>query len=1095
MKKAAALLLCILIMISVASCGGGNQTGGAPLGSSSSKEGGTTLMIYMIGSDLESKSSAATDDLMEIQDSGVDCSSNNVVVYTGGSTDWQNDLVSADTGMILTLGDDGYEVEDSPKAASMGEPETLTYFLNYCAEKHPADHYALILWNHGNGPLIGYGKDMLFDNDSLTLSEMEQAMQTSPFSGEKKLDWVGFDACLMASAELSCIWEPYASYLVASQEVEPAFGWQYSFLKDLGKTGTTELLSGITENYYTACVDFFEKKGYDDRDTTLACVDLSCAGELKEALNALFAAASKDVVKQYDELATDRVNTRALGRASTGSEYDLVDLNDFSLQLAAKYPTESKKLCDVIEKMVLSNATNAPGLSGMSLYCPFYNKSYYENEWAKTYTDMNVFPDYVGFLQEYAKIWLNGDMQDDYATSETPSVETGSKYTLKLTDDQVKHFASAKYYILKKSGIETFSKVYSSSDVSLKDGVLTADFNGNVIYAHNDFDQYCLPVSLEHDTVGSVTNYSVPVRLDNSQGGSFLTAKIGDEKQDVQFMNCRFVIAADNETGEIAVSALKPYDTEQSGSDLLGGKLEEVDTSDFTTYLFTGQQRSTLTRTDKGVVQGVKDWIPTGYHIWSEMPIADGMEFVYAPLAYGDYSLIFEICDTQGSLYCSEPIDIDTSGVDWLKDETEAKLTSVESDGKFPLLLKEDDTFAIYLDEVENNGSKALTLLAENKTDKKLIYQIDDYILNETVYGSDVTTFYETVEPRTKDYPYNPFLDKEQYGPETIDFGNAVNIGAVKELSSLQFDLKVMGYEDKRTVWMKEPVEVRFMKGKEYKVVDEDDWLYDPLLEKESSPVFGATVKPQTIMEKKDQFRIELLYFGEERSSVKAAYRFTNLSETENANFVCDGISIDNVFCDFGFGQVQLPPGLQQYMRMVKGTEILEQQGIGGIQDMKMCIRSSDDEWKLWQGYGEVEWADVKVDKKSPSPSKLNTGDQVLIDENDVTVRFSGYEKDDYGTKSWNMTLENGRSEGVHLEIVDLVVDGKSYPDASDIAPVYMYRVRTGPGQATAFHISTTMLSTDNTDPKELTFRFCVYDFTGGKVLFKTKETVTLRAE
>ena len=178
-----------------------------------------TLMIYMIGSDLESKSGAASDDLDEIRASGVDLDAVNVIVCAGGCEKWQSDAASADKNTVLKLTENGFEQIESWDAASMGDSATLTKFLDYGVENAPAESYALILWDHGNGPVMGYGKDVLFSNDALTLLEMRKALENSPFGPDRKLDWVGFDACLMASAELACVWSDYTDFLIASQEV------------------------------------------------------------------------------------------------------------------------------------------------------------------------------------------------------------------------------------------------------------------------------------------------------------------------------------------------------------------------------------------------------------------------------------------------------------------------------------------------------------------------------------------------------------------------------------------------------------------------------------------------------------------------------------------------------------------------------------------------------------------------------------------------------------------------------------------------------------------------------------------------------------
>lgn len=1092
MKRSISLLLVIIMLLTLVSCGGSG---------SGSKNGKTTLMVYMIGSDLESKSGSATDDLIEIQDSGIDLNKNNVVIYTGGSSEWQNDRVSGEKNSILTLTNDGYVTEETYAQKSMGEADTLSSFLDYCVKNHAADHYALILWNHGNGPLIGYGKDCLFENDSLSLSEMAKAMESSSFNESNQLDWVGFDACLMASAELACIWEPYAKYLVSSQEIEPAFGWNYSFLKNFGKTGDTELLSSVTENYLTACEDYYQQKGYEDRDITLSCVDLSCASQLEEALNGLFEAAGEDVGSHFDALSAMRVKTRALGRASTGSEYDLVDLKDMSAQFEKDYPDESAQLSDIIDKMVICNSTNAENLCGMSLYYPFYNKSYYEDSWWETYREMGVFSSYIKYLSEYQTKWLGHDMQDAYAVSKMPTAESESVYSLELTEEQEQHFASAKYYIMRKEGKETFAKVYSSSDVTLENGKLISNFDGNVIYAHNDIDDYLLPVTTEYDTVGNNTNYSVKLQLDSSQGGSFLTANIGGEDQDVQFLNCRYLIAANKKDNSIAISALMPYDTEQSGTDLLSGKTEELDISDFTTYLFMEEDKLTVTRTDNGIVKEIDEWLPSDSHLWSEWSIADGLDFVYAPLGYGEYSMFFEICDTQGNLYCSEPIDIDTSKVDWLKHE-EQKTTKVESNGNYPLLLKEDDSMAIYLDKIEDDGREHLTLLAENKSDKKLKYVTEQLCCNDNISCSDGSGPYGVIDAGKKERPYtdvSDYIDTDidiEPTPITFDFGAAQSTGAVKKLTSLQFDLKVTGYEDKKTVWKKETIVVDFKEGSEFKLEPKYSLLSAPILDQELEPVFGAVVKPQTVADN-DQFKAELLCFGmnDSKENINIVYRITNKSEDNNLCIASDGLAIDDIYLEKSM-QLEIPPKMSEYRSLLLYD--LEESHITGMQKLTASFRTGATSYIVWQGYGDVGWYDVKLDKKSDSPSTFDSGSEVLLDENNVKVSLVDFSKNDYDDgKKWTLALECGGEEGAELQMIDLEVNGTKFENNYDWTPVYLYRAHTGPKQKSYFTISTAELSSSIApkDVKNVSFRFAVYNFTGDKLLFESKDTVKLQAK
>ena len=62
-----------------------------------------TIMIYMSGSDLESKAGAATSDINAIIPNEVDLSSLNIILYTGGSTTWHNDLIENNENAIYEL--------------------------------------------------------------------------------------------------------------------------------------------------------------------------------------------------------------------------------------------------------------------------------------------------------------------------------------------------------------------------------------------------------------------------------------------------------------------------------------------------------------------------------------------------------------------------------------------------------------------------------------------------------------------------------------------------------------------------------------------------------------------------------------------------------------------------------------------------------------------------------------------------------------------------------------------------------------------------------------------------------------------------------
>ena len=234
-----------------------------------------TVMVYIVGSNLESRYGAATNDMKEMIGADLDFTRNNLLVYTGGSKRWTSAISNICNSVINMENGEQLEVTaQTSETADMGAAGTLAEFINYCTAHYPAKHYGLVLWDHGAGPLWGYGSDELFGNDSLLLEELKGAMDQTQFNGDSKLDFVGFDACLMGSVESARLWKDYAQYMVGSEELESGRGWDYSFLNTLNGTDDARtIVSAIVEAYGK----YYEnnKSEFFNPDVTLAAMDLS----------------------------------------------------------------------------------------------------------------------------------------------------------------------------------------------------------------------------------------------------------------------------------------------------------------------------------------------------------------------------------------------------------------------------------------------------------------------------------------------------------------------------------------------------------------------------------------------------------------------------------------------------------------------------------------------------------------------------------------------------------------------------------------------------------------------------------------------------
>ena len=88
-----------------------------------------TLMVYLCGTDLESRSKMATSDLQEMINADLS-DKVNLIVYTGGCRAWQNNAVSSKTNQIWQVKNDGIVcLEKDLGNKSMTDPNTLVSFI------------------------------------------------------------------------------------------------------------------------------------------------------------------------------------------------------------------------------------------------------------------------------------------------------------------------------------------------------------------------------------------------------------------------------------------------------------------------------------------------------------------------------------------------------------------------------------------------------------------------------------------------------------------------------------------------------------------------------------------------------------------------------------------------------------------------------------------------------------------------------------------------------------------------------------------------------------------------------------------------------
>ena len=223
----------------------------------------------------------------------------------------------------------------------------------------------MILWDHGAGPVYGYGYDEYNKLSSMSLSELKEALYNSPFNGGNKLELVGFDACLMSSIEVASLMADYSMYMVASQEFEPGSGWNYGFLKDVdSKTSSEDFGRAIVKSFK----DYYAPKK-NVTGISLSLIKLSKVEKVVSYLDTLFEQVDDDLTIDFSQISRSRSNSKSFGRISNEVyHYDLVDLMDLISKLPEKYTKEVSDLKFSINEMVVYQETDLENTNGVSIY-------------------------------------------------------------------------------------------------------------------------------------------------------------------------------------------------------------------------------------------------------------------------------------------------------------------------------------------------------------------------------------------------------------------------------------------------------------------------------------------------------------------------------------------------------------------------------------------------------------------------------------------------------------------------------------------------------------------------------------------------------
>lgn len=332
-------------------------------------DGDWTIFVYLCGSDLESDGGAASSDIEEAfaaKGSG----QVKVVYQTGGSYFWYQNINENRVQRYLLEDGDLTLVDEKPEA-NMGTASTLADFLSWGVSNYPSERMGLILWDHGSGSINGVCFDEQYDYDSLTLGELDHALNQVYDQMTDRFEFIGFDACLMSTLETANVLTPYARYMYASQEMEPGSGWDYtSLLNNLAANPDqdgAQLGEKVCREYYDHCADY----GFgSQRSATFSIIDLSKIDDVLISMNEAF----RVVYEQGDlgDVTRAVLEADSFGGNSVSEGYsNMLDLGNMLDQLSS-YGQEVRDASQILQSCVLytMNGRLHKNASGLSVYYP-----------------------------------------------------------------------------------------------------------------------------------------------------------------------------------------------------------------------------------------------------------------------------------------------------------------------------------------------------------------------------------------------------------------------------------------------------------------------------------------------------------------------------------------------------------------------------------------------------------------------------------------------------------------------------------------------------------------------------------------------------
>ena len=591
-----------------------------------------TVLIYMCGADLDTmEKSMATNVLSSINSLKYNKEEVNVIVLQGGARMWRTKL---DTSVLTISKCGGRRTQpvDTMPLSSMGDPATLTAFLDYAREHYPAERYYLIMWDHGGGPNLGVCFDALFDSDSLSVNELASAIGASQFA-DRGFEIIAFNTCLTGSLEYAAALAPYAKYMIATED--SMYGLDYEWLKSLDTESDALAISKLlVDGTFLLNKEIIERQHASEINSVTA-FDLQNLSSLPDAMDAFFTKVTPSLDKTtFSQMSSKRRNSVTFGVTESGGnrDYDLADFGSLVLNLKEYAPEEADTLLNLMKEVVAYNRSVIKDCIGATVYHPLVNKSRMMSFMA-AHNDIQLSNGYSAYIQQFAAMLTGTPLADWSGLSAEASVNKVNRnlFNLALTEQQSEQMADAELYILRKLDDGIFSFVAENRNVRKEDLVLTGEYTGTALYAVTDGEAVSPPLGYH---TGSEDVWTVPalVTVGDTQLNGLIRCELD---KGTETLTPGSVLVLDEATGMYSTSYGVAFEDCTSVSLPIISRKE--------------------TRDENGVMLRFEDWDIISEENWEARN--DGswqFALLHDTIEPGELFAAFQVQDTQSEYHTSE---------------------------------------------------------------------------------------------------------------------------------------------------------------------------------------------------------------------------------------------------------------------------------------------------------------------------------------------------------------------------------------------------------------------------------------------------------